>query len=151
MRRDMSTTQEKNMLNRRGYKLTEQRQGVLNLLKSEKRHLNAIDIHNELRRKKQHVSLATVYRTLNLLARLNLVKKVNVGHKPSVFEFDGYTRKNREHVHLVCGECGRVIDIVHPELSKLLEIEHTLSEQYHFMIANIQISFIGSCADCNMR
>jgi Fe2+ or Zn2+ uptake regulation protein len=151
MRRDISTIQERNILNRRGYKLTEQRQWVLNLLKSEKRHLNAIDIHNALRRKKQHVSLATVYRTLDLLGRLNLVKKVNVGDKPSVFEFDGYNDKKREHVHLVCRECGRVIDIQPPELPKLLEIEHTLTEQYHFRITNIQISFSGSCARCKER
>jgi Fur family ferric uptake transcriptional regulator len=104
-----------------------------------------------LRRRNQHVSLATVYRTLDLLDRLHLVKKVNVGNKPSVFEFDGYTSKNRKHVHLVCRECGRVTDVQSPELSKLFEIEHTLTEQYHFTITNIQISFIGTCARCTMR
>lgn len=139
------------MLNRRGYKLTEQRQGVLNLLKSEKRHLNAIDIHSALRRKKQNVSLATVYRTLDLLARLHLVKKVNVSNKPSVFEFDAYKGKNREHVHLVCRECGRVIDVRSPELSNLEKIEEALSKRHHFQITNLQITLSGSCARCKER
>ena len=147
----MSTFQEKRVLNRRGFKLTEQRHWILDLLKSERRHLNAIDIHNALRRKKQHVSLATVYRTLDLLARLNLLKKVNVGDKPSVFEFDGHKGKNREHVHLICSECGRVIDVRSPQLSNLIKIEEALSKRYHFEITNLQITFSGLCAGCKRR
>lgn len=141
-------TQEKDMLNRQGYKLTEQRQWVLNLLKSERRHWNALDIHTALQRKKQQVSLATIYRTLDLLVKLNLARKVNVVNRPSVFESNGNRVENREHFHLVCRECGRVIDVRPSGLSVLLEMEKALRKQHHFEITNLQITFSGSCASC---
>ena len=87
---------EKDSFNCRGYKLTEQRQRIIDVLKSEKRHLNARDIYSALHQRQPSVSLATVYRTLAILTKLNLVKKVNVAYKPSVFEFDGRSEKAGE-------------------------------------------------------
>lgn len=139
---------EKETLNRQGFKLTEQRQWILNLLKSEKKHLNAVEIYTALHQKKQSISMATVYRTLDLLVQLNLARKVSVANRPSVFEFDSDTSEDIEHYHLVCRECGRVIDVRPPELSKLLEMEEILTKQHHFKITNLHITYSGSCVRC---
>ena len=111
--------------------------------------MNTIDIHHALQRKEQPISLATVYRTSDFLARLNLLKKVNVRDKSSLFEFDGYKYKNREHVYLIWKHCARVIDTCPPKIPKLLAIERNLTEQHYSTITNIQISFSGSCVSCN--
>jgi len=118
--------QERDLLHRRGYKLTEQRCRVLGLLKSERKHLKAIDIHQVLRQKKHRISLATVYRTLDLLDRMHLVRKVEMGNKPSIFEFDGETDKKKEHLHLICRNCGRVIDIWSHQLLPLTDFHEQL-------------------------
>ena len=144
----VSILSENERLNRRGYKLTEQRQWIVNLLKSEKRHLNAIEIHTALYQKERRVSLATVYRTLDLLVRLGLARKVNVDNRPAVFELDGERDKNREHVHLVCEECGRILDVRLPGVFNLAKTEQTLAELYYFEITNIQITISGLCINC---
>ena len=144
----LKTMNEKVILNRSGYRSTGQRLSVLNVLKSEKGHLNALDVHTALRRKRRRVSLATVYRTLDLLVRLNLAKKVNVAKGPSVFEFDGQQDANGEHVHLVCRECGQVIDARPPGLSQLLKMKEFLAKKYDFEITHVQITFSGSCVGC---
>ncbi len=149
MKRDGNAIQDRIAFNRQGYKLTEQRQSIVNILKSEKRHWNAIDIHASLLRRKKQVSLATIYRTLDLLVQLDIARKVNVADRPSVFEFDGCNVEQKKHLHLVCRECGRVIDIQPSELSVLVEMEEALTKQHHFRISNVQITFSGSCAECS--
>ncbi|RKY79503.1 transcriptional repressor [candidate division KSB1 bacterium] len=147
---------EEKVLRGQGYRLTDQRRRIIDLLKSEKRHLNAEDIHALLHQNsKQRVSLATVYRTLELLTRLSLVKKVEVSGKPTVFELNTDTSV-QSHCHLVCRQCGRVVDVPISSLMKISsieELEEYLLRHYYFDldISDHQIVFFGMCETCKEK
>ena len=142
---------KRQLFNHRGYKWTTQRQRIIDILKSEKGHLSAIDIHAVLRQKHHPVSMATVYRTLAILIKSGLVKKINIADKPSVFEFDGNSRKNQEHGHFVCQRCGQVVDIRPAALSMLKEIDQELLDQFRLDILDHQVTFFGLCPNCKQK
>lgn len=140
--------EEKQTLTQRGYKLTEQRQRILDVLKSGKGHMNAVDVHLALRSQKRQVSLATVYRTLSILTKLDLVRRVDVANMPSAFEYNSSPHENREHCHLVCENCGRIIDANLPASGDITEVESKLARKFKFSIYHCQLNFSGLCPDC---
>jgi Fur family ferric uptake transcriptional regulator len=86
------------------------------------------------------VDLTTVYRTLELLEELGLVRHTHLGHgAPS------YRPAEDDHIHIVCHECGRVVDVP-PDLVDRLE--DRLRDERGFVLDRFHLTIFGSCADC---
>lgn len=83
-------------------RLSAQAQRVLNVLSCERCHLCAEEIHGRL----NDMGAATVYRALERLTQLGLVRRLNVGLDSALYE-----AVREEHMHLVCARCARVYDI----------------------------------------
>jgi Fur family ferric uptake transcriptional regulator len=90
-------------LRARGYRLTPQRQLVLEAVGA-LGHGTPEEIVTEVRRTAAAVNISTVYRTLELLEELGLVRHTHLGHGAPTYSVAG----DDDHVHLVCRECGAV-------------------------------------------
>jgi Fe2+ or Zn2+ uptake regulation protein len=88
-----------------GYKITPPRLAVLEVIEQEGEHLDPAQILRRAQSIHPAIGRATVYRTLELLTQLNIVRPIYVGeHGPT------YIRAEGGHHHLVCSTCGIIID-----------------------------------------
>src|SRR5262245_29378772 len=95
-------------LAQRGMRLTDQRRVILAVVRSTNSHPMAEWVHVEVRKRLPHVSLATVYRNLRLLARHGFLSEIEQG--PSV----RFEARMQRHHHFTCSVCGRIFDLDGP-------------------------------------
>ncbi len=129
-------------LSEQGYRLTPQRMLVLSAIESTDHHISAEEIYAQVAAKYPHVNISTVYRTLELLNRLGLVTETDMGGGRVRYHPAG----KGHHHHLVCQECGRVIDLDEVVLSQLKSI---IKKEYNFTADMRHLAFFGRCAGCN--
>ena len=133
-----------------GYRLTIPRQVILNVLSTNPGHLSTEDIYLAVHKTYPAVGLTTVYRTLDLLTQMGLVSKFDFGDGRSRYELAAGPNIKHHH-HLVCTNCGRVIDytlFTNKETELLTQTEDALSKKYNFKINSHQIHFLGLCEKC---
>lgn len=125
-------------------RLTPQRRAVLQVfLDNPEQHLNAEEIYRLVRKTHPDLGLATVYRTLELLADTGIVYGMDFGDGSIRYELCSAERHH--HHHLVCTRCGRVTEVGHDLLDRL---EEEIRAEYHFHITNHQLMFYGLCRQC---
>src|ERR671925_891592 len=89
-------------LRSRGYRVTPQRQLVLEAI-TKLEHATPEDICAEVQQTARGVNISTIYRTLELLEQIGLVTHTHLGHGAPIY----HLATEADHVHLVCGDCGR--------------------------------------------
>ncbi|MFC2000124.1 Fur family transcriptional regulator [Chloroflexota bacterium] len=129
-------------LKRRGYKLTPQRRAVLNAMAMSHDHVTPQTIYERVHEQYPSVGLVTVYRTLKILADLGLICEVHSGGNCRSYLI---TRPSEHHHHLICHDCGTVVDFTNCELSN---IERRLTEETGFDIEGHLLEFDGRCPGC---
>lgn len=123
-----------------GYKITPPRLAVLEVIEQEGEHLDPAQILRRAQSIHPAIGRATVYRTLELLTQLNIVRPIYVGeHGPT------YIRAEGGHHHLVCSTCGIVVDF---DQCMAGEMTRELSERFGFQIQSHLLEFYGRCAKC---
>ena len=135
-----------------GYRVTVPRQVILQVLDEAKKHLSAEDIFIKVHQIYPAIGLTTVYRTLELLVRMGLVHKFDFGDGRARYELRGGNNEMVHHHHLVCTNCGRVIDyddFAEEETELIKKTEKELAKKYGFSIKNHTIQFYGLCKKCN--
>ena len=136
-------------LRRYGYKLTPQRRVVIHALTSSQDHLTPAAIFHIVSQEHAGIGLVTIYRTLKLLAELDLICELHTGD-----DCPSYTAGTpQHHHHLICSRCGKVVDfsgtsIIEPSLSTL---EARLSHESGFRIDDHLLEFTGLCQLCQER
>jgi Fur family ferric uptake transcriptional regulator len=124
-----------------GYRLTPQRQLVWDALRQAREHLTAEQIHAHVTKIVPDFNLASVYRTLSLLAELDLVKEVRFGEGGARWELN----HPDDAFHLVCRVCGRVEH--HP--GDLVErVREHLSGEHGFHPEGVDLVVHGICPAC---
>ncbi len=127
-------------LHERGMRMTPQRQLVLDAVRS-LGHATPERICEHVRRTSPAVNITTVYRTLDLLEQLGLVRHTHLGHgAPS------YSTEHHEHVHLVCHECGNVREVPTATLDGL---GAALRAQHGFALDPTHLALSGVCGRCH--
>lgn len=135
----------KEQLKEKGYKLTTQRQVVLDVIKDhEGQHLSTEEIYELVKKKQPDIGLATVYRTLILLDELGFVHKLDLDDEFSRYELNTKSEDHRHH-HLICTKCGAVIGA---EEDLLDPIEAQIYEKYGFLVDDHRVKFYGRCKKC---
>lgn len=132
-------TELRQTLHRRGLRMTPQRQLVLDAV-SELGHATPEAICTKVQEIAPAVNITTIYRTLDLLEQLGIVRHTHLGHGAPT-----YATGEHEHVHLVCHRCGRV-DEVDAEL--LDDLAGTLSARAGFTLDPTHVALSGLCAQC---
>lgn len=100
----------KSFLNQRGFRLTPQRQTILQIFQTlpQGNHLSAEDLHKILRRQGERISLSTVYRTLHLMAYMGVLRELELAEGHKHYELNSPNR--HQHHHLVCVQCNRTME-----------------------------------------
>jgi len=130
------------ILRENGYKLTPQRHALLKVIASHHGHLSPDAIYEITRQEYPSIGRVTIYRTLELLTKLNLVCRV---HAPDGCRSYMMRRPTEHHHHLVCSGCGLAVDFTDCDLSNL---EKKLAEQSGFIIEGHLLELYGRCQDC---
>jgi len=129
----------------KGYKLTPQREMTLQvLLENERDHLSAEDVFMLVRERFPDIGLATVYRTLELLAELQIVQKMNFGDGVARFDLRMEGHEHMHH-HLICKVCGALEEI---QDDWLPDLEQRVSREYGFKVTDHRLDFTGVYQTC---
>jgi Fur family ferric uptake transcriptional regulator len=140
----MKTVEEifRNYLKQRGLKLTPERQKILKYIFEIRDHFEAEDLLIKIRENGDRVSKGTIYRTLPLLTDCNLIRVVEFVDQHLHYEHV-YGRKH--HEHLVCINCGRVIEFYNKKIEDELK---KVCMKNKFILNGHKIEATGYCNKC---
>jgi Fur family transcriptional regulator, ferric uptake regulator len=129
------------LLQSQGHRLTPARRTILEALITSGGHLTADDLADLVRQEQPGIGRMTVYRTLDLLNELGLIRPVyqGTGAAHYVLMHDGH------HHHLVCSTCDQVIEF---EECVLEEIAQQLGGRFNFQVQGHLLEFYGLCEAC---
>ncbi len=131
-------------LSEKGYRLTPQRGIILSVLVKSQGHISAEEIYTHISERHPCINISTVYRTLELLLKLGLVIRVDRGDGLERYQYVD----NSEHHHLVCSNCGRVINVAENMLD---DFRQRAKSRYGFEVQKKHLAFSGLCEDCQRR
>ena len=114
---------------------------ILKILAQDQSHLTAQQIYERIQEQLPAVNQSTVYRSLERLANAGQVSVSDMGVGAAVYETVG----GKLHHHLVCQECGAIIDL---DESVLLSIKNTLLHDYKFVADLRHLAIFGRCIKC---
>jgi Fur family ferric uptake transcriptional regulator len=128
-------------LEQHGCRITPQRQMILEHIAGTSAHISAEDIFETIHQKYPRIELSTVYRTMELLKKCNLVTETDLGDGKKRFHsiFKGH------HHHLICQNCKKVIEL-DQKILDALKSEFKL--KYGFEADLTHMAFSGHCREC---
>ena len=129
------------VLREKGHRLTPQRMLVIEALHNADRHISAEEIYDQLHSRYPYSNISTVYRTLELLKKLNLVTETDFGEGRVRY----HVAEKGHHHHLVCHSCGKVMDM---DESAVHALQHTLLREYGFDADLRHLAIPGKCKAC---
>jgi len=129
-------------LRQHGYKLTPQRRAVLSVIARSPGHLTPADIYERVHQEHPGIGRVTIYRTLDILTELGLICEL---HSGGICGSYLGRRPSEHHHHLICADCGMVVDFTGCDLDAL---ERKLSMETGFEIAGHLLEFSGRCPSC---
>lgn len=128
-------------LHKAGKRLTGQRQLVLEVLQEHGGHLDAQELYRLAQARDPRLNLSTVYRTVALLRDLGLVDELYLGEDHHHYEI----KTSATHYHLVCRECGAVVEFASPLIEQL---KADVGRQHDFEIYEANVDLWGVCSSC---
>lgn len=128
-------------LREQGFRLTRQRILILDVLRQHACHLTAEEIFAKVEQLHPTIDRATVYRTLQWLHGVGLVRKIDVGKDRLEYE----SAEAPSHHHLICRSCGREQQI---DDHVIVVMRAHVLEHYGFDADPEHIAIFGRCADC---
>ena len=134
-------------LARKNLKQTQQRRQIVELFIGLDTHVSAEELHEAARHAGHNIGLATIYRTLNLLADAGLAEQKQFGEGRFVYEI---RTPGSHHDHLICLDCGAVIEFENDEIEKLQE---KVAAVHEFRLTSHRLDLFGHClkASCDRR
>ncbi|MGI6307821.1 MAG: Fur family transcriptional regulator [Dethiobacteria bacterium] len=142
----MQTIEE--LLRSKKIKVTPQRMAVYAVLKQTKEHPNVEMIYKKLKPDYPAISLATVYKTVDILKKIGLIQELNIGD--GSLRFDSNTNP---HAHVYCKNCGKVTDVENVSFEQLQDqlLMKNVMEETGFDVSSIQLYFYGLCFHCQNK
>ena len=128
------------LLKKGGLKATFQRINILEAI-DKHGHMSIDEIYHADVKTYPSLSLATVYKNIILMAHKGVLVEVPIMGKKPKFEL---TKK--DHIHLICTQCGEVED--RPPLEETKKLLISMTSQEHFSLKRKQINLYGICAQC---
>ena len=123
------------------FRVTPQRLAVLKVLAASNGHPTVERIYETVKTEFPTTSIATIYKTVNLLKQLNEV--LELGFPDGSNRYDG--KKPDPHPHVICVQCKRIID---PDLDTLKDMTAEVADETGFKILTHRLDFFGICGDC---
>jgi len=126
-----------------GYRSGGARRAVVELLGRQNCCLSAQEIFDRLRGARRPVGIASVYRTLDTLADLRLVKRIDAGD--GIARYEPSPPDGDHHHHLVCRDCGKVEAFSDPRLERALD---RVADGVGYAVEEHEVVLTGACSDC---
>ncbi len=124
-------------------RMTRQRRVILEELSKLRTHPTADELYKLVRRRLPHISLATVYRNLEILSEASLIKRIELSGPQMRFD-----PETKNHYHIRCMKCGRLDDMPGDVVIDLEERYESLTD---YEITGCRVEFIGICPKCAKR
>lgn len=121
------------------HRITPERFEVLDYAIESGNHFTADDLYLEMKNGKSNVSRATVYNSLELLVKCEMLAKRYFGENKTFYE-SSFNRTN--HVHLICKECGEIIE---SDNKKVVELVNSIAKKNNFNNESFQFNIFGEC------
>ena len=127
-------------LHARGYRLTSQRQLILEAVRKAGGHVTPEQVYDRVHRRNLTISRATIYRTLDFLCEIRVIHALFWGGQ-MYYEI----AEDQPHHHLVCRACGGMLECEHNLLQTLFE---AVRKKHHFTIDMDHVALFGLCQQC---
>ena len=128
-----------------GLKLTNERRALIGEIFATHYHFEADELLFKMKEKNVKISRATVYRTLELLVKSGLVRRVHLGEDHYHYE---HVSGDSHHDHLICTICGGVIEFHDPELERR---QREICERKKFTPTFHNLQILGVCDACRRK
>ena len=132
-------------IQKQGLKRTAQRDLILDVFLRTEGHVSGEDLYRLVREQDPTLGQTTVYRTLRLLTEAGLAREVRFGDGRAHYE---HQYKHEHHDHMICSECGKIIEFYSPELEA---IQDAMAAKHKFELTSHLLRMIGICADCRRQ
>lgn len=120
-------------------RMTPQRQLVLDAVR-ELGHATPEQVCKKVQETAPTINITTIYRALDLLEQLGLVRHTHLGHGAPT-----YSAEEHEHVHLACHRCGRIDEVAIETMDELAE---QLRREHGFALDATHLALSGTCREC---
>lgn len=127
-----------------GLRLTSQRALILDIIREGQGHLDADEVYRLARVRQPGLSLSTVYRNLQTLKRRGLVTELHFDESHHHYE----AKPTAEHHHLVCLDCGKVIEFSCGFSEKMRQ---EIARKKGFEVTGVEVHLVGYCARCRKK
>ena len=137
----MTSTDWLTQLQENGYRLTEARRAVVDIIQRSTRALTPVEVFDMARKQYNALGLVSVYRTLEKLEELHLIQRV---HQPQGCQ--AFISESNGHQHLLlCKNCGRVTFFEGDDLGALIQ---SISKKTGYQIREHWLQLFGLCQSC---
>ena len=133
------------LMREHGFKITPQRRAILDIIAGSAEHLTPAAIYDQVCHLHPGIGRVTVYRTLEVLAKLGSICRMHVNDTCRSYSI---RRPSAHHHHLICSDCGQVVDFTDCQLNRL---EQRLARQTGFKVEEHLLELHGQCrraTDC---
>ena len=137
---NVSTETVVETLRQRHFRITPQREMIIDALLGDAHHLTAEEVYAQVQKRTSAVNIATIYRTLDMLVEQGIASRTDLGGQV-IYAPIGHG----PHIHLVCRHCNFVIDA---DAQVLAALDEQLQRDYGFTADLGHISLFGVCAGC---
>ena len=127
-----------------GYRLTGPRRALAALIAGQARHFTADDLLGESRRRRLGVTRATIFRSLDVLADLGVVERLDLPTGEHAF----VACEPAHHHHVVCSSCGRTTGVADPGIERIAE---AIGRETGYRIDAHRLELFGLCPACRKQ
>jgi len=132
-------------LKSKGLLHSKQREQVLDIFLKTEEHPTIGDLCELVRKKNPKIGLATVYRAMRVICAAGLAREADFGDGVRRFEHE---YQHQHHDHLICLKCGKITEVMSPEIEKLQE---RLTKKYGFTPLRHRMQIFGVCRKCKRK
>ncbi len=124
-------------------RMTNQREIILRELNTSQRHLAADELYDRVKKVMPRISLATVYRNLEILSEAGMIGKLEISGRQKRFDYDP-----SEHDHIYCVVCHRVdnLEMAHKGLTA-----EEFGAVVGYSVTGYRLEIIGVCPECQTK
>lgn len=139
------TIQFKKYILSKGLKFTPERKAILKAVFACHRHFDAEMLYEKARRRREGISLATIYRALPLLVESGLIKETLCSREKVNYE---RAYGHEHHDHMLCLMCGKVIEFTD---NRIEQLQKSICKKYSFTAKDRRLGIRGYCKKCSSR